>query len=94
MSRSGFFYWRRTAAARAARQAVEAELAARMCKVRQDSDGTCKALRITAELRDEGERVNRRRVERSCGAPESRESLCVAGTGPPPRTRQRRRHRA
>lgn len=64
ISRSSFYYWRRTAAARTARQAVEAELAARIRKVHQDSDGTYGAPRITAELRDEGERVNHKRVAR------------------------------
>lgn len=56
--------WRRTAAARAARQIVEAGLAARIRKVHQDSDGTYGAPRITAELRDEGERINHKRVAR------------------------------
>lgn len=64
ISRSSFSYWRRTAAARPARQAVEAGLAARIRKVHQDSDGTYGAPRITAELRDEGERVNHKRVAR------------------------------
>ncbi len=64
ISRSSFYYWRRTAAARTARQAVEAELAARIRKVHQDSDGTYGAPRITAELRDEGERINHKRVAR------------------------------
>ncbi|MGC5365564.1 transposase [Streptomyces sp. DT24] len=40
LSRSNFYYWRRTAAARAARQTVEDALAARIRKVHQDSDGT------------------------------------------------------
>ncbi|QCX82785.1 Integrase core domain protein (plasmid) [Streptomyces sp. YIM 121038] len=65
LSRSSFYHWRRTAAARAARQAVEAELAARIGKVHQDSDGTYGAPRITAELRDEGGPVvNHKRVAR------------------------------
>ncbi|MFD5521080.1 IS3 family transposase [Streptomyces sp. NPDC127066] len=65
LSRSSFYYWRRTAAARAARQAVEAELAARIRKIHQDSDGTYGAPRITAELRDEGGPVvNHKRVAR------------------------------
>ncbi|WP_328930116.1 IS3 family transposase [Streptomyces sp. NBC_00190] len=62
ISRPSFCYWRRTAAARAARQIAEAGLAARIRKVHQDSDGTYGAPRITAELRDEGERINHKRV--------------------------------
>ncbi|MFJ4866620.1 IS3 family transposase [Streptomyces sp. NPDC088748] len=54
LSRSSFCYWRRTAAARATRQAVEAGIAARIRKVHQESDGTYGAPRITAEFRDEG----------------------------------------
>lgn len=64
LSRSSFYYWRRTAAARAARQTVEAGLAARIRKVHQDSDGIYGAPRITAELRGEGERINHKRVAR------------------------------
>ncbi|WP_306312099.1 IS3 family transposase [Streptomyces hydrogenans] len=65
LSRSSFYYWRRTAAARTARQNVEARLAARIRKVHQDSDGTYGAPRITAELRDEGgPAVNHKRVAR------------------------------
>lgn len=48
LARSSFYYWRRTAGARAARQAVEAELAARIREVHQESDGTYGAPRITA----------------------------------------------
>ncbi len=65
ISRSSFYYWRRTAVARAARQTVEDGLAARIRKVHQDSDGTYGAPRITAELRDEGGQVvNHKRVAR------------------------------
>ncbi|MGG7568876.1 IS3 family transposase [Streptomyces sirii] len=65
LSRSSFYYWRRTAAARAARQAAEADLAARIRKVHQHSDGTYGAPRITAELRDaDGLAVNHKRVAR------------------------------
>ncbi len=63
LARSSFYYWRRTAAARAARQAVEAGLAARIGKIHQDSDCAYGAPRITAELRDEGGPVvNHKRV--------------------------------
>ncbi|MFC9730862.1 IS3 family transposase [Streptomyces roseolus] len=65
LSRSSFYYWRRTAAARAARQIAEAWLADRIRKVHQNSDGTYGAPRITAELRDEGGPVvNHKRVAR------------------------------
>ncbi|MFH8378984.1 IS3 family transposase [Streptomyces cyaneofuscatus] len=65
LARSSFYYWRRTSAARAARQVVEAGIAARIRKAHQDSDGTYGAPRITAELRDEGgPAVNHKRVAR------------------------------
>ncbi|MCX5112592.1 IS3 family transposase [Streptomyces sp. NBC_00378] len=65
LARSSFYYWRRTAAARAARQAVEAGLAARIRKVHQDSNGTYGVPRITAELRDgDGTAINHKRVAR------------------------------
>ncbi|WP_413252774.1 IS3 family transposase [Streptomyces brevispora] len=63
-SRSSFSYWRRTTAARTVRQSVEARLAAQIRKVHQDSDGTYGAPRITAELRDQGEQINHKRVVR------------------------------
>ncbi|MEV0010742.1 IS3 family transposase [Streptomyces sp. NPDC047973] len=65
VSRSSFYYWRRTAADRAARQAADAKLAARIQAVHQESDGTYGAPRITAELREEnGAAVNHKRVAR------------------------------
>ncbi|MET7635368.1 IS3 family transposase [Streptomyces sp. NPDC001773] len=65
VSRSSFYYWRRTAADRAARQAADAQLAARIRAVHQESDGTYGAPRITAELREtSGEAVNHKRVAR------------------------------
>ncbi|MFF9010358.1 IS3 family transposase [Streptomyces goshikiensis] len=91
--RSSFYYWRRTAAARAARQTVEARLAGRIRKIHQDSDGTYGAPRITAELRDEGGLAVTSASPGSCGPSDSRESGCAAGTAPPSRTRPRRRHR-
>lgn len=56
ITRSSFYYWRRTAADRAARQAADAALAARIRAVHRESDGTYGVPRITAELRDDGER--------------------------------------
>ncbi|MFE5064447.1 IS3 family transposase, partial [[Kitasatospora] papulosa] len=65
VSRSSFYYWRRTAADRAARQAADAKLAARIRAVHQESDGTYGAPRITAELREKNsEAVNHKRVAR------------------------------
>ncbi|MFD9286535.1 IS3 family transposase, partial [Streptomyces mirabilis] len=65
IARSSFYYWRRTAAARAARQAADERLAARIRKVHKDSDGTYGAPRVTAELRDDGgQAVNHKRVAR------------------------------
>ncbi|MGW1675580.1 IS3 family transposase [Streptomyces sp. NPDC002324] len=62
IARSSFYYWRRTAADRAARQAADARLAARIRAVHRESDGTYGVPRITAELRDNGERVNHKRI--------------------------------
>ncbi|MFP8888091.1 IS3 family transposase [Streptomyces mangrovi] len=64
IARSSFYYWRRTAAARAARQAADARLAARIRAVHRESDGTYGVPRITAELREAGERVNHKRIAR------------------------------
>lgn len=64
IARSSFYYWRRTAADRAARQAADAALAARIRTVHRESDGTYGVPRITAELREAGERVNHKRIAR------------------------------
>lgn len=64
IARSSFYYWRTTTADRAARQAADAKLAARIRKVHQDADGTYGVPRITAELREMGELVNHKRVAR------------------------------
>ncbi|MDX3351731.1 IS3 family transposase [Streptomyces violaceoruber] len=64
IARSSFYYWRKTAAARTARQAADAQLAARIRTVHRDSDGTYGVPRITAELREAGELVNHKRVAR------------------------------
>ncbi|WP_443067507.1 IS3 family transposase [Streptomyces sp. NBC_01426] len=81
ISRSSFYYWRSTAGDRAARRDADARLAARIRVVHLDSDGTYGVPRITAELRDEGERVNHKRVARVM------RSIDLAGV------RLRRRHR-
>lgn len=64
VARSSFYYWRNTAAARAARQAADAKLAARIRTIHRSSDGTYGVPRITAELREDGERINHKRVAR------------------------------
>ncbi|WP_374388387.1 IS3 family transposase [Streptomyces sp. D2-8] len=64
IARSSFYYWRRTAADRAVRQAADARLAARIRAVHRESDGTYGVPRITAELREAGERVNHKRIAR------------------------------
>ncbi|MDX2710223.1 IS3 family transposase, partial [Streptomyces sp. PA03-6a] len=64
IARSSYYYWRATAADRAARRASDARLAARIRVVHRGSDGTYGVPRITAELREEGERVNHKRIAR------------------------------
>ncbi|MFD3886159.1 IS3 family transposase [Streptomyces microflavus] len=65
VARSSFYYWRRTAASRAARQAADAQLFAQIRALHLESDGTYGAPRITAELRESsGEAVNHKRVAR------------------------------
>ncbi len=81
IARSSFYYWRRTAADRAARQAADARLAARIRAVHFESDGTYGVPRFTAELRDDGWRVNHKRIARVM------RSIGLAGV------RLRRRHR-
>ncbi|MBT2479568.1 IS3 family transposase, partial [Streptomyces sp. ISL-94] len=81
VARSSFYYWSRTSADRAARQAADARLAARIQAVHRESDGTYGVPRITAELRDDGWRVNHKRIARVM------RSINLAGV------RLRRRHR-
>jgi len=64
VARSSFYYWRVTASDRAARDAADAALAEQIRQVHAGSDGTYGAPRVTAELRDAGRRVNRKRVAR------------------------------
>lgn len=64
VARSSFYYWRSTAAARAAREAADAALAVRIRAVQAAHDGTYGAPRITAELRDDGVVVNHKKVAR------------------------------
>ncbi|MFJ3941802.1 IS3 family transposase, partial [Streptomyces parvus] len=64
IARSSVYYRRRTAADRVAWQAADARLAARIRAVHHGSGGTYGVLRITAELRDDGERINHKRIAR------------------------------
>jgi transposase InsO family protein len=64
IARSSFYYWRSTEADRAARDTADAALAVRIEHVRTAHDGTYGAPRITAELHDDGMRVNRKKVAR------------------------------
>ncbi|MFB7598088.1 IS3 family transposase [Streptomyces sp. NPDC056160] len=81
MGGSQVYYWRRTAADRAARQKADTQLAARVRAVHRESDGTYGVPRITAELCGDGERVNHKRIARGM------RSIGLAGV------RLRRRHR-
>ncbi|MFI6353582.1 IS3 family transposase [Streptomyces sp. NPDC050743] len=64
IARSTFYYWRKTAPDRAARQVADAKLADRIRTAHAASDGTYGVPRITAELRDGGELVNHKRIAR------------------------------
>ncbi|MER6169633.1 IS3 family transposase [Streptomyces violaceorubidus] len=64
VARSTFYKWRAGRAARAARERSDAALAERIRAVHTEWDGTYGRPRITAELRDDGELVNHKRVGR------------------------------
>jgi transposase InsO family protein len=64
VARSSFYHWRATMPARAARAEADAVLAQRIRAVHTASDGTYGVPRVTAELRDSGDRVNHKRVAR------------------------------
>jgi hypothetical protein len=64
VSRSGFYRWLAGAGARAERARADTELAECITDIHTECDGTYGAPRVTAELRDEGERVNHKRVAR------------------------------
>ncbi|MET9834782.1 IS3 family transposase [Streptomyces sp. NPDC006385] len=64
IARSSFCCWRGTGSGRAARQAADAALAVRIRAVHREPDGTYGVRRITAGLRDDGERINHKRMAR------------------------------
>lgn len=64
LSRSGYYRWRGSAPARAARVAADARLAGRIRGVHAASGGVYGSPRVHAELREAGTMVNRKRVER------------------------------
>ncbi|MEV8480094.1 IS3 family transposase [Streptomyces sp. NPDC051173] len=64
VARSSFYKWRAGRAARAAREQADAALAERIRAVHAEWDGTYGRPRITADLREDGERVNHKRVGR------------------------------
>ncbi|MDC2952391.1 IS3 family transposase [Streptomyces heilongjiangensis] len=64
IARSSFYKWRTGRAARAAREQADVALAERIRAVHAEWDGTYGRPRITAELREAGERVNHKRVGR------------------------------
>ncbi|WP_412735996.1 IS3 family transposase [Krasilnikovia sp. MM14-A1259] len=64
VSRSGFYRWAAAAPGRAARTAAEDALAAAITTVHTASGGAYGSPRVTVELREQGLRVNRKRVER------------------------------
>jgi transposase InsO family protein len=64
IARSSFYHWKSTTADRAARDAADARLAARIRVVHQESGGTYGVPRVTAELREAGHLVNHKRVAR------------------------------
>ena len=62
VSASGYYAWLRRGPSRRARR--DADLSARIASIHRDSRGVYGSPRIQAELRDEGERVGRKRVAR------------------------------
>ncbi|GGZ89892.1 hypothetical protein GCM10010389_30320 [Streptomyces echinoruber] len=64
VNRSGCYRWRDGAEARIARLAADRALAEQIRAVHADSGGACGSLRITAELRADGRKINGKRVAR------------------------------
>ncbi|MBP5942185.1 transposase [Streptomyces sp. LBUM 1476] len=76
LSRSGFYRWPAGA---------DAELAERIAGIHAEPDGTYGAPRVTAELRDDGVRVNHKRVARVIRAGASSASTRARRFAPPSR---------
>ncbi|MEW1685846.1 IS3 family transposase [Streptomyces sp. NPDC093594] len=99
MARSSFYYWRSDGCGPDRRQVADARLAARMGRAPQVR-GTYGVPRVTAELREAGERVNRKRIAwlmRTAGlagalAPQAPNDGPGRGDGPEPH--RPRLHRA
>ncbi|KIF67347.1 integrase [Streptomyces sp. AcH 505] len=64
VNRSSYYKWCAGAEARAARQREEVVLAEQIRRVHGESGGACGSPRVTAELRENGHRVNEKRVAR------------------------------
>lgn len=64
VSRQGYYQWRDRAPARAAKAASDAAATAKIKMFHQASKGAYGSPRITVDLREAGERVNRKRVAR------------------------------
>ena len=64
IARSSFYHWKATAADRAARAAADSRLEARIRGIHRESGGTYGVPRITAELCEDGQVVNHKRVAR------------------------------
>ncbi|GAA2812769.1 transposase InsO family protein [Nonomuraea dietziae] len=64
IARSSFYHWLSAAPARAERQRRDEALAEQIRAIHAEHDGTYGSPRITAELRERGRLVNRKRVER------------------------------
>lgn len=64
VNRSSYYKWRAGRAARAARLRADHRLVARIREVHDESRGAYGSPRVTAELRDQGLRVNEKRVAR------------------------------
>jgi hypothetical protein len=64
LEHSSYYHWLVTKPERAAREAADQALAEKIRTVHRESQGTYGTLRVTAELREAGEQVNRKRVVR------------------------------